>query len=298
MYDGGRVSRRTLLAGGAGAVAVLGGGAALADHEIYSHPGLRRFFGLCGSMPALPDKGTYALHTGSLQSTAMGRRMPYAFALPDAGVHSKPLPLVIALPGDGGTETDFADDLGLPNYANQGGLQACFVSPGAVDSSYYHPRQDGTNMLAFVVDELVPMIERTEHVGGSRRNRAVYGVSMGGFGALLIAQRYPHLVCAAAAGSPAVFATYHDAITGHPHTFDSEADWQRWGLWNQLATMGGVPVRIDCGDADPFVTTARELLAKIPGAVGQIASGCHERGFWRRTAPDAVAFLKDHVSSA
>lgn len=271
---------------------MLGGGVA-ARYEIDSHPGLRRFFGFCGDTPALPDIGTYVVNTGTMQSKAMGRAMPYAFAMPDRGI-SNPgrLPLIIALPGDGGAATDFVDDLGLPNYAFQAGLRACFVSPGDVDSSYYHPRQDGTDMLAFIVDELVPMIERRQHVGGSRHNRAVYGVSMGGFGALLIAQRYPHLVCAAAAGSPAVFSTYHDAITGHAHTFDSEADWQQWGLWNQLSTMGGVPVRIDCGDADPFAATARQLIAKIPGAVGEIGSGCHERSFWRRIAPADIEFLK------
>lgn len=266
MYDGGMVSRRTLLMGAAGTVALLGGGTALGKHEIDTHPGLRRFFGQCGDMPSLPDKGAYVVHTGTLRSTAMSREMPYAYALPEEGIRVRGMPLIVALPGD-------------------------------VDSSYYHPRADGTDMLAFVVDELVPHVERTLAVGGARQRRAVYGVSMGGYGALLIAQRYPHLVCAAAGGSPAVFQDFHDAITGHSHTFDSEADWQRWGLWDQLDTFR-VPVRIDCGDADPFVATARQLIAKIPGAVGHIGSGCHEHGFWRRAAPADLRFLKNHLSSS
>ncbi|HVV75971.1 MAG TPA: alpha/beta hydrolase-fold protein [Mycobacteriales bacterium] len=294
--ESGGISRRTLVLGAAGAAVVLGGGGAVARHEIDTHPGLRRFFGECGSTPPLPGAGTYVVHSHTMQSTSMGREMPYAVAIPRLeGYRSEPLPLIIALPGDGGAETDFANDLGLPNYANQAGLQACFVSPGNVDTSYYHPRQDGTDTLAYVVDELVPLVERTLHVGGSRKNRAVYGVSMGGFGALLIAQRYPHLVCAAAAGSPAVFTTYHDAVTGHSQTFDSEADWQRWGLWNQLGTMGQVPVRIDCGDADPFAATARQLLARIPHAVGGISSGCHDRGFWRRHARQDLEFLGEFL---
>jgi S-formylglutathione hydrolase FrmB len=120
---------------------------------------------------------------------------------------------------------------------------------------------------------------------------------MGGFGALLFAQQRPEVFCAAAAGSPAVFRTFHDAITGHPHTFDSEADWQRYGLWDHVDRMGDVPVRIDCGDADPFVDTARQLLRRIPNAVGGISSGCHEGGFWRRHAEADVQFLKNHLSS-
>jgi S-formylglutathione hydrolase FrmB len=296
MGESGRLSRRTLLMGAAGTFAVLGGGGALAKHEIDTHPSLQKLFGECGSTPSLPRVGAYVVRSNTFPSKAMGREMPYAVAMPEMGIRVRGLPLIIALPGDGGAETDFANDLGLPNYANAVGLVACFVSPGDVNSSYYHPRADGTDMLAFVVDELVPHVERTLSVGGSRQRRAAYGVSMGGFGALLIAQRYPHLVCAAAAGSPAVYRTYHDAITGHPHTFDSEADWQEWGVWDHLDTMGRVPVRIDCGDADPFAETARQLIDRIPGAIGRIGSGCHERGFWRRAAPGDLEFLKEFLT--
>ncbi|MBV9486312.1 MAG: hypothetical protein JO246_09670 [Frankiaceae bacterium] len=44
MHDGeaGRISRRTLLVGGASSVALLGVGAALAPHELDAHPQLRR----------------------------------------------------------------------------------------------------------------------------------------------------------------------------------------------------------------------------------------------------------------
>lgn len=301
--DAGGITRRTLLFGAAGAAVVLGGGGALAKHEVDTHPSLRRLFGECGSTPSLPDEGRYVVRSATVRSKAMGREMPYAYALPGGPSNDERLPLVIALPGSGGGETDFAHDLGLPNYANQAGLDACFISPGDVDSSYYHPRSDGTDMLSYVVDELVPLIERQENVGGSRHNRAAYGVSMGGYGALLIAQRRPELICAAAAGSPAVFPTYDDATTGHSGTFDSPADWQEWGIWNQVGSMGNaskpaVPIRIDCGDADPFVATARQLIARIPGAVGEIGSGCHDHAFWRRTEPDVIPFLKNHLSSS
>ncbi|MGN6474164.1 MAG: alpha/beta hydrolase, partial [Mycobacteriales bacterium] len=281
----------------AGAAVLLGGGAALADHEIYAHPGLRRFFGFCGSTPALPPLGTYAIETRALQSEAMGRPMPYTVALPQRETSRQRLPLVLALPCEGGAATDFAVRQGLPNYAFQAGFRACFVSPGDPGSSYYHPRGDGSDMLAFLLDELIPHLEQTLGVGGSRSRRALYGVSMGGYGALLIAHLHPEMFCAATVGSPAVFQSYQAAITGHPHTFDSEADWQRWGLWDQLGSGSCPAVRIDCGDADPFAPTARELLRRIPGAVGSISSGCHEGGFWRRHAPADIAFLKNRLSS-
>jgi S-formylglutathione hydrolase FrmB len=152
-------------------------------------------------------------------------------------------------------------------------------------------------MLSFVLDELVPRVETDYSVGGSRGLRAIYGYSMGGYGALLIAQQRPDMLCAAAAASPAVFPSYEAAITGHPDTFDSAADWEQYGVWDHLDSMGQVPVRIDCGDADPFEKTARDLIDRIPGAVGHIGSGCHDIGFWRTAAPADLAFLKKHLSS-
>jgi S-formylglutathione hydrolase FrmB len=285
---------------------VLGGGALLGEHELNVHPSLReRLFG-CGDTPPIPHDTQHQVLTHTIQSKAMGRPMPYTLALPDAVAFGPALPtrtpLILALPGEGGSDTSITRHLGLQAFATSVGLNACVVSPGDVGSSYYHPRSDGTDMLAFLIDELVPHVERSFQVGGSRGARGLYGYSMGGYGALLIAQQRPEMFCAVAAASPAVFASYQAAITGHPHTFDSAADWQQWGLWEHLTAPGSVPngavpVRIDCGDSDPFTPTARDLIAKIPGAVGHIGSGCHDVAFWRKAAPADIAFLKNHLSS-
>jgi S-formylglutathione hydrolase FrmB len=142
-----------------------------------------------------------------------------------------------------------------------------------------------------MTDELILMIERRFAVGGSRTNRATYGLSMGGFGALLVAQKRPDLVCAAVGSSPAVFPSYDAAVTGHPNTFDSESDWQRWGLWDQTGSMGEVPVRVDCGNEDPFGPTASDLITRIRGAVGHVGNGCHDDAFWRSNATSQLQIL-------
>jgi pimeloyl-ACP methyl ester carboxylesterase len=293
--DQGLISRRTLVVGGA-AVAVAATVAAYGgDYELQRHPTLRsRLFG-CGSTPAIPTSD-YAISTGTIRSAAMGATIPWATAMPRDADQGAALPLIVALPGEGGRATDFATGVGLPGFATSAGLRACFVSCGDVASTYYHPRADGTNYFGFVVDELVPEIERRTGAGGGRSRRAVYGWSMGGFGALLVAQQRPGLVCAAVGSSPAAFASYHAAVTGHPDTFDSAADWERWGLWEQVPSMGRVAVLVDCGDADPFAPTARQLLRRIPGAGGAIGAGCHDTGFWRRAAPGQIRFLADRLS--
>jgi pimeloyl-ACP methyl ester carboxylesterase len=302
--DSGRISRRSLLIGGAGAVVVIGAAGAGFDHELGQHPGLRADVFGCGSTPAIPHSN-YTVSTGAYRSTAMHAELPWEVAIPWSYVSNPrlsasrgPLPLVVVLPGEGGQPADMVTRIGLPGWASAARLDLAFASPGGAGSTYYHPRADGTNAFAWVTEEFLPMIERKFTVGGSRANRAVYGNSMGGFGALLVAQQRPDLVCAAVGSSPAVFPTYHAAITGHPHTFDSAADWERWGLWEDLGALDKVPVRIDCGNGDPFEATARTLLARIPGAVGAIGGGCHDDGFWRREASIELRFLDEHLTSS
>jgi S-formylglutathione hydrolase FrmB len=294
MTETGSVSRRALLLGAAGTAAMLGGGAALADYEVNRHPRLHRFVFGCGSMPPIPQSD-YRIVTGTTDSAAMHRSMGWEVALPPRANRSTRLPLVVVLPGASGNAQSLTTAVGLPGYATAANLRFAFVSTDNGGLTYYHPRANGEDPIAWVLDELVPMVERRFHVGGSPANRAIFGSSMGGFGALLLAAQRPRRFCAAVASSPAIFPSYAAASRGHAGTFDSEADWQRWGLWDDLGALDGVPVRIDCGDGDPFVDVARHLLATIPGAAGGIGHGCHLPSFWRRQAAAQLTFLADHL---
>jgi enterochelin esterase-like enzyme len=205
--------------------------------------------------------------------------------------------LVVVLPGAGGTASDLIDRIGLPGWATGGQVTVAFACPGGGGNTYYHPRSDGTDAFTWVTKEFLPMVEQRFPVGGARRRRAAYGYSMGGFGALLIASKRPDLLGAVAASSPAVFPTYDAAVTGHPETFDSAADWRRWGLWRDLHGLDRTPVRVDCGDADPFAPTVRRLLSRIPNAAGGIRQGCHDQAFWRHGAPAQLQFLAAHLAA-
>jgi S-formylglutathione hydrolase FrmB len=296
------VSRRALLVGAAGGAILMGSGAAAADYEINRHPRWRTMVFGCGETPPIPHSD-YAITTGTYPSAAMRTDMPWLVALPRAVSpvltrRSKRIPLVVALPGADAALSHVVDAIGLPGWATASGAgPMAIVCPGGAGHSYYHPRADGTNSFAWVTDEFIPMIEQRFPIGGTRARRAVYGNSMGGFGALLVAAERPHLVCAAVASSPAVFLTYDAAVTGHPETFDSAADWRHWGLWRHTRALDGMPVRIDCGDADPFAPAARQLLSRIPGSTGGISQGCHDDAFWRRSAPAQVRFLTEHLAA-
>jgi S-formylglutathione hydrolase FrmB len=294
--DNGSLSRRSVLVGGAASLAVLAGLGVAVDYEADRHPSLhRRLFG-CGHTPSIPAS-TYRVTAGTTHSAAMRGDLPWLVAVPADHSPGQPLPLVLCLPGDGGRADMLTSGVGLPGWASAAGLRLGFACPGGERSTYYHPRKDGTNSLAWVTEEFLPMAEQRFGIGGSKAARAVLGWSMGGYGALLLAQRRPDLVSAVVGSSPAVFPSYAAAVTGHASTFDSAADWQRWGFWNQAGDVRDVAVRLDCGTGDPFVTTTRTLLHRIPGAVGTIAAGCHDDGFWRRTATSQLRFLSGHLAA-
>ncbi|MBV9292029.1 MAG: esterase [Frankiales bacterium] len=294
MGDDGGISRRALLTGGAALGALLAAGGVGAAVE-WDNPTFVRLRGGCGSTPGLPHS-SYAVTNGTINSAAMRATLPWSVALPPGHSAGDGTPLLLCLPGRGSGPDAVLHAEGIPAWASAGGYRFAIATPGGGAATYWHPRRTGIDPLRYLVDDFIPMVEQRFGVGGDRQHRAAIGWSMGGFGVLLLAQQQRDLLGAVAAMSPAVFPSYSDALSGHPDTFDSAADWQRYGLWNHLADLRGTPVRIDCGGADPFAPTARMLLRRVPGAVGGITSGCHDNSFWRRTTPKALRFLASHLS--
>lgn len=294
------VSRRTLLAGGGAAavVAALGGGVAAE----WDNPRFVRLRGGCGDTPSIP-RSTYTITRGTLASTAMGATLPWAVAMPNlrsdvvqSGAVAARTAVVLCLTGLGADIDTALSGIGFPGFATAQHLNVAFAVPGGGGDLYWHPRADGRDPLTWAVDEFLPMVEQRFAIGGFQEYRAALGWSMGGYGALLVAQQRPGLLAAVAALSPAVFPSYDAARSGHAYTFDSPADWSRYGLWTHLDELRDTAVRIDCGNYDPFAPTARQLLKRIPGAVGEIGSGCHDEAFWRRTAPASLRFLASSLS--
>jgi S-formylglutathione hydrolase FrmB len=298
---GGAVSRRALLLGVLGAgVAAVGAGAAVE----WDTPTFVRLRGGCGPNPSVP-RSTYDVRTLTISASVTDSSGATTTTIPDSiyyvGVpagHSPgdAMPLAIYLPGLNRKDEDLRGGLGITGFATAAGSELAFVQPAFGGNSYWHPRADGRDPMAELLDHVVPAVEKRFGVGGSRERRGVFGSSMGAFGSLLLAQLHPDKVAAAVALSPAVFQSYAEARRSHPYTFDSEDDWKTYGLWDHLDEIRGPAVRIDCGSGDPFAPTARQLLKRIPGAVGGIESGCHVGSFWRRRMPETLTFLASHLT--
>ena len=86
---------------------------------------------------------------------------------------------------------------------------------------YWNPHP-GDNPMAMVIDELIPRCQRLG-LGRPPRRIGALGISMGGYGALLFAEKYPHLIAAVAAISPAIWTSYPQARQANPAAYASAA---------------------------------------------------------------------------
>ncbi|WP_395309899.1 alpha/beta hydrolase-fold protein [Mycobacterium sp. AMU20-3851] len=225
--------------------------------------------------------------SGSFVSAARGGiRTNWAIARPPG--QSAALRPVIALHGKGsdaatvmagGVEQGLADAVaaGLPPFA------VVAVDGGG---GYWHKRASGDDASAMVLDELLPMLSDqgldTSRVG-------FLGWSMGGYGALLLGSRLgPARTAAICAVSPALWTS---AGAAAPGAFDDAADYAANSVWGQPA-LDGIPIRIDCGNGDPFAAATRQFIAQLPSPpAGGFSPGGHDGGFWSAQLPAEIAWL-------
>jgi S-formylglutathione hydrolase FrmB len=153
---------------------------------------------------------------------------------------------------------------------------------------YWHPHADGDDPQGMLMDEFLPLV-RT--MGVATDEVVAYGWSMGGYGALLLAETYPTVIEKVAVESPAIWPSYHASQGANPTAFDSAADWSAHDVVGHLRQLGSVPVRVACGLSDPFIPAARQLAGLLPSGDVTLAPGAHDSAFWRQWAPGQLRFL-------
>lgn len=137
-----------------------------------------------------------------------------------------------------------------------------------------------------VLGELLPILSQkgldTSRVG-------FLGWSMGGYGALLLGGRLgPARTAAICAVSPALWSSPGAAAPG---AFDGAADYAANSVWG-LPALGSIPIRIDCGDSDPFYTATQQFIAQLPNPpAGGFSPGGHDAGFWSAQLPAEIAWM-------
>jgi len=259
---------------------------------------------------AAPDLATYAepgpQYDGTFHSAARRRTVGYTIAYPPGHGPGDRLPLVIALHGFGRNHTTTLSGM-TPAKALALRVAGRPLRPMAMvtvdgGGGYWNPHP-GDNPLAMLTDELIPLCQRKK-LGTGKRRIGLLGISMGGYGALLVAEKHPGLIGAAAAISPAIWTSYAQAKAANRGAYASAADFAADDAVTHAAALATVPVRIASGYGDPFYQGVRTLAGTLPKNPGgtpaelYFGNGCHTTPFFTAQEPPSLAFLARHLTNA
>jgi dienelactone hydrolase len=206
------------------------------------------------------------------------------------GSTSTRYPVALFLHGLGGNNQGIFDALAaqtlLQGHLAAGGTPFAIASVDGGDW-WWHRRANGNDPQAMLLSEFIPLLQSR---GLDTGRIALLGLSMGGFGALLLASQgtIPGLR-AVAAMSPAVWSRYGVGIEG---AFDSPADFAANDVFGLRPKLESLPKRIDYGLEDELNATVQDYVSGLPGTVeGGFRPGGHDDAYWRSILPEVVAFL-------
>ena len=243
--------------------------------------------------PSAPDPASASgpHRSGVLASRARGRDVGWQIAYPPGRSPGERLPVALVLHGRRGTAASAFDDLALDRYladvVHAGAAPFALAAIDGGDDTYWHRRRDGDDPQAMLLEEFLPLLARQ---GLDTARVGLFGWSMGGYGALLLAETAgPKRIAAVAADSPALWQRAADTTAG---AFDDAADFTAHDVFAGRARLAGIPVRIACGNRDPFFPAVRAFVPGVPDLAGtDLSTGEHTTTFWRRTAAAQLRFL-------
>jgi len=174
------------------------------------------------------------------------------------------------------------------------GFPAIVVSPNG-DSGYWSDWWNGGALgppeyESFVVDQLIPLIDAEFRTIADRAHRAIAGVSMGGYGSMMIAARHPDLfadaasisgaddsnrpeLAAALSLSPTLQGGAADAIYGPRAT--QEVRWHGHNPTDLASNLRGMNLQVRTANGIPDPAIGEELLS-VDTVSCVIEAGVHD----------------------
>jgi S-formylglutathione hydrolase FrmB len=275
--------------------------------ELISHgilPGtqeLDELDGTCAvSSPRLTFGSLGPSISGTFFSIARRKVVGYTIAWPPGHRSGDALPLIVMLHGYGANHSNALSRM-TPQDAVAVEVGSARLPPMAMvtvdgGGGYWNPHPSD-DPLAMVVDELIPMCQRLG-LGRPPQRIGTMGISMGGYGALLIAEKNPRLISAVAAISPAIWTTYDEASAANAGAYASARDFADDDAVTHAGALEGIPVRVASGDSDPFHAGVVALSKTLPAAaVVTFSKGCHDDSFFVSQEPPSLAFLGRHLGA-
>ena len=258
-------------------------------------------------------------HAGQLvhaefNSTLLGRKVAVNVYLPDGYDNGGQFPVTYLLHGAGGNETEWASNAGivatLDAMINRGQIRPTVaVMPTTGGGTWWVDGATDRAEAAFM-QELLPWVERRYKVATGRGSRSIGGQSMGGYGALRLALKYPDRFCGAMILSPAIYDPLPPATSASRLTSQfarsGKFDETLWKSLNYPALLPAyqrgterVAMWIASGDHDHLGIAAEsanlywKMFQIQPKKVElRIVDGDHEWLAFREMFPDALRYVE------
>ena len=210
----------------------------------------------------------------TVPSAILHRAVPYCVLLPPSydAETARRYPILYFLHGAGENEQALLNSGGwdaIQYLWDQKQIGEFVVATPSADNSFYVNSHDGlVRYEDFFIREFIPFIEGHYRIRAERRYRGISGFSMGGYGALRLAFRYPELFGSVSAHSAALVEKLPGAADSDPHevvlgrilstAFGSPLDRAFWERENPFALARNGPrpknlrIYFDCGTEDEF----------------------------------------------
>jgi S-formylglutathione hydrolase FrmB len=246
--------------------------------------------GSVGRLQPLPDQ--------KLASKLMGRDMPYRVILPAGYAKNtqRRYPVIYLLHGLSGHFDNWIDKTKLTSYA--AAYDFVIVTPEGNDGWYTDSATIPNDKYeSYIVDELIPAIDRQFRTQADKEHRVIAGLSMGGYGSVKFGLKYPYLFSLVGSFSGAFDAPMRTVKSGNnwpsiPSVFGPEDSKIRPenNIFDLLrgfdpSKLSSIPfIYFACGTEDPFLTINRDfdsLLVekKVPHEYRELP-GKHAWDFW------------------
>ena len=253
------------------------------------------------------------IRQGEMVSAHLNRPWNYWLYVPD----EPPQMVLYLLHGHGGSGHEWIEQGDVPALldrliAEDRMPPVMAVMPDA-GTSWYVDSARGA-MESAVMEDLLPTVESEMGVRLQRDERAMMGVSMGGYGALRLAMRYPERFGAAALLAPACYVPVppEDSGARSAGVFGgagfNPVIWMRHNYpayWESFVAKGlSLPFFIGAGDDDHYQAEAQATLlyerlqrASLPAQL-RIVDGGHDWPTWKDMEEEALDYLAQSLENA
>lgn len=276
---------------------------------------MKRIFSVLLVVATLTTGAQGKVVTDSLSATMLGVSQKFNVYLPRDYDASKHYPVIYLLHGLWGCYEDWVNTGQMDRVADQliaSGecVPVVIIMPNAGTSDVHHYQcgyfnVEGWPFEDYFFKEFLPMVEKKYNCGGAKGLRAVMGLSMGGGGTVVYAQRHPDMFSSAYGMSAWLDLKDHAAreyptpdsklaLTDRSVAEHSAPDFVANADKATVEALKSVKWFLDCGDDDFLLTQTMSLyrqmqLAGIKAEL-RVRDGAHTWEYWHTALHTALPF--------